>query len=358
MIRSSPILWHLLSPLRAAAVGPYWLGLKAHQSLYSSGIKKCYRPPVPVICVGNLSTGGTGKTPLVISIVKMLQASGRTVGVLTRGYKGAVRLAKDPTMKPPAQTHVSPRNVGDEPFLLIEKLPGAHVLISPYRAASAKIAVKQLKCDVLVMDDGFQHWALERDLDIVVVDASQPERLNHLLPLGTLREGFGALRRAQVAVITKARNQRARERAAELVRSANPAIAIWHVDFAPREIRRIADGGTINAPDLDGQPVILVCGLASPKSFEETARRLGCRIAARFFYPDHFSYPDLVIRYLEIQAQKCSARCLLTTEKDAVKLRGRISPASPWAAVAIEPVWIDPQEKQVQAFLERNLTNK
>lgn len=360
MIRSSSIWWRLLWPARAASAPVYSLGLNVHKGLYASGVRRAWRPPVPVICVGNVSTGGTGKTPLVISIVRMLQASGRTVGVLTRGYKGA-RVAQAVSLRnlpSPAETRVSPRDVGDEPFLLIEKLPGAHVLISPDRAASAKVAVERLKCDALVMDDGFQHWALERDLDVVVVDASQPERLNHLMPWGNLREGFGALRRAQVAVIAKARDQRERKKAAALVRQANPAIAVWHVDFAPRDVRRLSDGATISANDLDAQPVILVCGLASPEGFAETARRLGCRIVGRFFYPDHFSYPDLVIRWLEIQAQKLGARFLLTTEKDAVKLRGRISPAAPWAAAAIEPVWIDPKEKQVRAFLEQSFEKR
>jgi len=355
MIRSSSIWWRLLWPARAASAPVYSLGLNVHKGLYASGIKRAWRPPVPVICVGNLSTGGTGKTPLVISIVKMLQASGRTVGVLTRGYKGA-RVAQAVSLRGaglPTQTRVSPRDVGDEPFLLIEKLPGAHVLISPDRAASAKVAVERLKCDALVMDDGFQHWALERDLDVVVVDASQPERLNHLMPWGNLREGFGALRRAQVAVIAKARDPRERERAAALVRQANPAIAVWHVDFAPRDVRRLSDGATIAASDLDAQPVILVCGLASPEGFEETARRLGCRIAGRFFYPDHFSYPDLVIRYLELQAAKTGARFLLTTEKDAVKLRVRISPATPWATVGIESTWLEPSAERARDFVCR-----
>jgi tetraacyldisaccharide 4'-kinase len=359
MISFPPIWWRLLWPVRVAAAPIYALGLKAHKGFYAAGIKRACRPPVPVICVGNLSTGGTGKTPLVISIVKMLQASGRTVAVLTRGYKSrAARVVQAVSLRDlqsPAQTKVSPGDVGDEPFLLIEKLAGAHMLISPDRAASAKVAVEELKCDVLVMDDGFQHWALERDLDIVVVDASQPERLNHLMPWGNLREGFGALDRAQVAVIAKARDARERERAAARVRSANPAIAVWHVDFAPREIRRLSDAAMIDAKDLDAQPVILVCGLASPGGFEEIARRLGCRIAGRFFYPDHFSYPDLVIRWLELQAHKLGARLLLTTEKDAVKLRGRITANAPWAAVTIETLWLDPMAERVQADLEELL---
>jgi len=354
MLRSSSILWRLLWPVRVATVGPYWLGLRVHHGLYAAGIRHRYRPPVPVICVGNLSTGGTGKTPLVISIVKMLQAAGRTVGVLTRGYKrGKKKSAVGATIESPAQSRVSPDDVGDEPFLMIEKLPGAHVLVGPNRAASARIAVERLGCDVLVMDDGFQHWALERDLDIVVVDASQPRFLNHLMPWGNLREGFAALQRAQVAVITKAHYPNEREWAVALVERANPSIPIWHVDFEPCEIQRVSDGGTIAADALDGQPVILVCGIASPEAFEETARQIGCQIVGRFFYPDHFSYPDLVIRYLELQAQKSGARWLLTTEKDAVKLRGRLSPDAPWAAVTIEPRWLDPPANRVAAFLEQ-----
>jgi len=359
MLRSDPILWRSLLPLRVAVAPAYWLGLKSHQGLYAAGIKRRYRPPVPVMCVGNLSMGGTGKTPIVISIVKMLQATGRTVGVLTRGYKSAGRsLAKGATLESPAHQRVSPGEVGDEPFLMTEKLAGAHILVGPDRAASARIAVEELKCDILVMDDGFQHWALERDLDLVVVDAGQPHSLNHLMPWGNLREGFGALRRAHAAIIAKARDDDERERATAEVRRANPSIAVWHVDFAPGEVRRLADGKPVGGESLEGRPVILVCGLASPAGFEETARRMGCRIEARFFYPDHFTYPDLVIRYLELQARKSNAHCLLTTEKDAVKLRGRIAPTAPWSVVPIETVWREPTPNQVLAFLEMNLPGK
>jgi len=356
MIRPQNILWRLLWPVRVTATPLYAAGLQLHKGLYAAGIKHAYRPPVPVICVGNLSMGGTGKTPLVIAIVKMLQEAGRTVGVLTRGYRRSAKVARAVRARDsrsPISTHVSPSEIGDEPFLMTEKLPGAHILVGADRAASARIAVEEFACDVVVMDDGFQHWALERDLDVVVLDASQPDSLNHLLPWGNLREGFGALRRAHIAVIAKARNQIRRDRVTALVRAANPSIAVWHVDFQPRELKRLGDGSTVSTASLSGQPVILVCGIASPEGFEHTALALGCRIEKRFFYPDHFIYPDLVIRYLEIQAQKTGARCLLTTEKDAVKLRGRTRRAAPWFAVTIETRWLDPSADAVRALLAK-----
>ena len=356
MIQEPPILWRLAWPVRAAAVAPYWLGLRMHRGLYAAGLKRRYRAPVPVICVGNLSTGGTGKTPLVMAIVEMLQSMGREVGVLTRGYKSrgkrAVRRGRAAVA---TKTTVSPSDVGDEPFMMLEKFSGVQVLVSHDRSASARFAVEELACDVLVMDDGFQHWALERDLDIVVLDASQPERLNHLMPWGNLREGFSALRRAHVAVVAKARDEAERERMAALVRRANPSIAVWQVDFTPSDVRRLADGELIDMKSLDGEPVLLVCGIASPEGFEQTAQTLGCKIAKRFFYRDHFTYPDLVIKYLELQAQRLDARCILTTEKDAVKLRNRTSPAAPWATIAIEPTWLTPPAGEVQLALARTL---
>ena len=353
MIRRSSILWQLLWPARVGTVPLYWLGLRAHRGLYAVGIKRRYRPRVPVICVGNLSMGGTGKTPLVIAIVEMLREMGREVAVLTRGYKSRQRLlAPRETIVWATKTSVSASNVGDEAFMMLERLSGVHVLVSHDRSASARLAVEKFGCDVLVMDDGFQHWPLERDLDIVVLDASQPHWLNHLMPWGNLREGFSALRRAHVAVITKARDEAERERMAALARRVNPSIAVWQVDFVPAKIRRLTDGKAINMKSLDGEPVLLVCGIASPEGFEQTARSLGCKIARRFFYRDHFTYPDLVIKYLELQAQRLGARCILTTEKDAVKLRGRTSPAAPWATIALKTTWLDPPADHIRVYLD------
>lgn len=343
----------LLLPFRIAGVPLYWLGLQLHKSLYTLGLKRRYRPPVPVICIGNLSLGGTGKTPVVIVVARLLQRMGRKVGILTRGYKGSERrLAVRAQGDPEGKVRVRPRDVGDEPFLLTEKLEGAHILIGPNRSKSARIAVEEYGCDVLVMDDGFQHWALARDLDIVLIDASMPTSQNHLLPWGRLREPWTALRRAQVAAITKAFDPAQRERAATRLRAIAPAIAVWQIEFVPTDIRLLASGEAVRPRDLDGQSVVLACGLAAPDGFERTARALGCRIAGRFFYSDHFSYPDLVVHYIERHAAQLGARFILTTEKDAVKLRGRTSANAPWCAVAIEAMWLAPPLEEARVFLE------
>jgi len=357
MIYRPPLWWRLLLPLRISAVPFYRLGLSVHRAVFRAGLKRRYRPPVPVVCVGNLSTGGTGKTPVVISIVRMLQEGGRKVAVLTRGYKaGRKRLETLRVSGRPDRAQVSPRDVGDEPFLIAEKLEGAHILVGPDRSASARLAVEEIGCDVLVMDDGFQHWALERDLDIVLLDASQPRRLNHLIPWGNLREGFGALRRAGVAVIAKARGERERALFAEAVRRRNPSIAIWQADLAPRAVVRLADGAMLELEALRDRSVLLVCGIASPEGFERTALRLGCRVEKRFFYRDHFAYPDLVIRWLELQARRVGVDLLLTTEKDAVKLRGRVSARAPWVALAVEAEWLDPPAERVKGAIEAALS--
>ena len=341
----------LLAPLAPL----YRFGLETHRGLYRLRLKRRFRPDVPVICVGNLSTGGTGKTPVVIAIVRMLQAAGRRVGVLTRGYKGGARRLALRAERGAAELTVTPREVGDEPFLLAEKLQGAHLLVGADRAQSARLAVEEFGCNVLVLDDGFQHWGLARDLDIVLLDATMPAGQRHLLPWGAMREPWSALGRASVAVVTKAFDPAQRQRTAERVRREHPGLPLWQATFAPGPIQRLATGKAIDARELDAGPVVLVCGLAAPDSFERTARELGATIAARFFYPDHFAYPELVVRYVERQAARLGARWLLTTEKDAVKLRGRTSPQSPWAIVSIETQWLDPSEDDVRAFLERTI---
>ncbi|MCX8036312.1 MAG: tetraacyldisaccharide 4'-kinase [Candidatus Sumerlaeia bacterium] len=359
MLRSRNPLWQLLWPVRLALTPVYWTGLQFHKGLYAWGIKRRYRPPIPVICVGNLTTGGTGKTPLVIAIAQMLQAANKNVAVITRGYRRArsgdrctVR-RDEPPMDPAALANL----MGDEPAMMKCRLKGVPVVCATRRADAAQHLAAETACEVIVSDDGFQHWALERDLDIVVIDAGQPVQLNHLMPWGNLREGFRALRRAHVAVITKAGNAIERDRAVSLVRRFNPDIAVWHVDFAPRELKLLCPtGDTAPLSALAGQPVILVAGIASPAGFERMVESLGCRIVGRFFYRDHFSYPELVIRYLERQAEKQGARFLLTTEKDAVKLCGRTAPNAPWAALTIEPVWLDPPADRAAAFIHQKIT--
>jgi tetraacyldisaccharide 4'-kinase len=252
-----------------------------------------HRAAVPVISVGNLTVGGTGKTPFVIEVVRRLQSWGRKPGVLTRGYKAA-------------------RGVpADEVLELREALPGVPVVVNPDRVAGARSACAAEGVDCLVLDDGFQHRRLGRDLDIVLVSALGPPGLGGLLPAGRLREPLSALRRADVLVITRS-NQVAEAQLAALqiqLQRYAPDTPIVHAPVEP-----------VGAAEWAGRRVLAVCGLGEPRTFLDLVAKLtGAKPLAQVFR-DHHRYDAADVHAICGAAQRAGVEQVVTTRKDWVKL--------------------------------------
>lgn len=295
----------------------------ARGALYDRGLLPAARVDLPVVCVGNLTAGGTGKTPAVVWVARRLQARGLRPGVLSRGYKrGAEEL-------------------GDEGRLLATLLPGVPHVADPDRVAGAT-ELSTLGVDVIVLDDGFQHRRLARDLDLVLIDATRPWGLpappgggapvRALLPRGLLREAPRGLRRAGAVILTRVDQVEpsvvdALE--AEVERIA-PGLAVCRAVHAPRELVRL--GAEERAPfeDLAGTEVDLVSGIGNPRAFEDLVVAAGARVREHRCFPDHHGYTAGDLEGLG--APNSEGRTMvLTTSKDAVKLEATGGlPASLW----------------------------
>ncbi|MBT3277834.1 MAG: tetraacyldisaccharide 4'-kinase [Phycisphaerales bacterium] len=284
----------LLLPLGLCYGAAMWVRALA----FRIGLRRSYAPGVPVICVGNLTVGGTGKTPVVATVVSLLQAMGRRPMILSRGYK-----SKD--------------GQSDEAMLL-EKLTGAPVVVDPDRVDGAVAAIGR-GADVLVMDDGFQHLRLRRDLDIVLIDATNPFGGGWCLPAGLLREPVSGLKRAGLVVITRGA-QVAPAALAKLERSVRrrTSVPILFAHHAPKEFRSLT-GETAPLDSLTA-PAVAFCGLGNPDGFFATLEAVGVELAGTTHCADHAHYTPELMAQLEAVAAESGATSLVTTEKDGVKL--------------------------------------
>ncbi len=259
---------------------------------------------MPVVSIGNITAGGTGKTPLVEWVLKALPESLRNSGVvLTRGYGGK-------------------KGKNDETAQLSENMPEVKQLVGSNRVQNAKDAVRKHKARFLVLDDGFQHRRLVRELDIVLIDALAPFGYGCLVPRGLLREPLSALRRANAFVITRS-DQVDGEKLKEIgekLRSYNPEAVIAHARHAPTVL--LVDGKKEEPQSLSSRKVFAFCGIGNPEGFRKTLEALGAEIAAFEALGDHEPYLQPVRERLSAAAGESGAEMIVTTQKDAVKLRG------------------------------------
>jgi tetraacyldisaccharide 4'-kinase len=278
-----------LTPIYGAALG-------AKNRVYDHGLLSARRLQQPVISIGNLSTGGSGKTPLVIALAKLLMANGMSVDVLSRGYG---RTSDETARVLPTGTADA---YGDEP-LLIAKAAAAPVFVGRSRFAAGLLAEKSVPLQnyIHLLDDGFQHRQLARDLDVVVLHPSDLQ--TRLLPAGHLREPLSSLGRAQVVVL----REEDEHAAASIPKYLHPDAQIWR-------IRR-----TLTC-DLPSQRVVAFCGIARPEEFFSGLRGLGIEVAAAVAFPDHHRYSEGDLDTLREKCRKTNAFQLVTTEKDAARL--------------------------------------
>ncbi|MBS3733295.1 MAG: tetraacyldisaccharide 4'-kinase [Phycisphaerae bacterium] len=297
--RRGPMALVTRTLLHAPALA-YAAAMRARRRLYRWGVLPSRRAPLPVICVGNLTTGGTGKTPMVAWVAARLREAGHRPAVLIRGYKP-----------------VAGRS--DEAELLAE-LTGAPVVTNADRLAGAAEAARR-GADVAVMDDGFQHRRLRRDMDIVLIDAMNPFGYGHCLPRGLLREPASALIDADAVVITRSNALDADALGALKTRLSRLAPAAT-IHAAVHRPTAVIDGNGAERPAhaIEGKRVLAFCGLGNPDGFFDTVERMGATVVARRRFADHAAYPPRRLAALRAAADAAGAELLVTTAKDAVKL--------------------------------------
>jgi tetraacyldisaccharide 4'-kinase len=299
---------------------PYGWVARLRAGLYGMGWLRAAKLPCPVVSVGNLTLGGSGKTPVTIFLTQWLMARGKRVAVLSRGYRRSTS-APCLLVSDGRDIRAGPVESGDEPYLIASRCRGAVVAVGPDRAQVGRWVLERFQVDYLILDDGYQHLPLHRDVDLLLVDASNVEGLSHVFPRGQLREPLSAARRASAVLFTRADSDAALERAVALLRSGGG----FHGDpirvtLQPAAWIRVQSGEGKPVRHLAGASAVMFSGIANPDSFRQGVESLEVKVQDEIRFRDHHHYRQEDIRRVRDAAARVGAATLVTTEKDAVKV--------------------------------------
>jgi tetraacyldisaccharide 4'-kinase len=319
-------LFNLMLRLISSA---YAAGLMGRQILYRRQLLKSKKLPCRVVSIGNITLGGTGKTPLTIYVARLVQQLGYNVAVISRGYKGGAE-KNGGIVSDRQQIRMTPATAGDEPYLLAERLPGIPVLVGRDRFRSGTAAIQIFGVDVVVLDDAFQHIRLERDIDLVLLDARRPFGNAHLLPRGTLREPPDALLRCDAVILSRCPQEKTAT--VETVRKIAPRRPVFSSRHVPmiagvvdsKETAAHADPPEAGPDGLGRRRIFAFSGLADNRNFRDSLTEMGCQLVGYGGFPDHHPYTDLDLSAILQSARQAGAEALATTEKDFTKISGRI----------------------------------
>ena len=295
--------------------------------LYRIGALRRFPLGIQVISIGNVTAGGTGKTPVTEIFARTLAAEGRKVAILSRGYRRKEkpwwqRMFSD-VIEPPLvvsdgkHIHLDAATGGDEPYMLASNLPGVCVIVDRNRVKAGRYAISRLGCDTLILDDGFQYQRLKHSLEVVLVDKTNPFGNGHMLPRGVLREPASHIGRADFIFITKSDGKT--EDVIKQIREYNKKAEIIECRHAPRLLKDVWTREELPLEWLKGKTLTTLSGIAVPQGFEDSLRKLGARVIWCERYADHHRYDSTEILYALNKTADLHADALITTEKDAVR---------------------------------------
>jgi len=302
----------------------YGVIVRVRNSLYDRGVLPSFKVDKPVISVGNITTGGTGKTPLVIFLAKRFNKRGKRVCILSRGFKRNSRgtlIVSDGD-----KILVTIDDAGDEPFQMAKELSTVPVIVDENRVRGARIAIEKFSIDIILLDDGFQHRRLQRDIDIVTFKSAHPLGNGFLLPAGPLREPVSGLKRADLIWVNGNENKPFRREWKN--------IPLVRADFKAKSLSGF--NWQHDPKELGGKRVIGFCGIGRPKGFKHSLDKLGAKVIRFIVFRDHHKYGINDIRRLEKYFQEARADLIVTTEKDWVKLPPEKTYDSQWCYLKIE----------------------
>lgn len=317
-----------LSPL-------YSLLMRVRAFLYKCGVFKKTRLPVPVVSVGNLTMGGSGKTPMVMYISRLLRKEGLKPVIVSRGYggkaTGPVNVVSDGE-----KVFLSAELAGDEPRMMAESLQGVGVVTGPRKAEVAKYAADELGAQSIILDDGFQHMALERDVNLVLFNSQMPLGNGHVFPGGDLREPFKALARAHAFIITGVDRRKTEKKNRELksfLQRRFPDVPVYEGRYSPTGILHSQKDGIHDAQSISGMKLFGFCGIATPETFKVSLEEMGAQLLGFKSFQDHYGYSRSEMSRLVDQAKSVGADALIATEKDYVKVGNLFSADFPLLAL-------------------------
>jgi tetraacyldisaccharide 4'-kinase len=325
----------LLGLLKLCAL-PYATVMRLRALFYKTGILKVKRLPVPVISVGNITMGGTGKTPTVLLIARELMRRGKRVAVLTRGYGGALE-GETRIVSDGEKLLLSPVEAGDEPCLLASSLPGLMVVMGSDRYRAGCLALNKLSPDCFILDDGFQHQRLGRNLDILLLDGTAPFGNGLTLPAGFLREPPSASKRSDLVILTRCSNLQS------FPDGLPENVPVCRSSHTLSGFTYLSGGDLHPLTQLESKRVVAFCGIADPASFFNSIESCGVPLVSTLAFPDHTVYGLREMEALGKLKQQFRADCLITTAKDAVKLHPYTGIIGDCCIVKLELTLHDPE---------------
>jgi tetraacyldisaccharide 4'-kinase len=283
---------------------------------YRFGLFPTHKLDCRVISVGNLTLGGTGKTPVVMMIAETLRGNGHKPGILTRGYGGNSKKEVN-VVCDGKNVLLSPEVAGDEAVMMAERLKNVPILTGSDRYQTGRYAIEHFGVDTIILDDGFQHLGLKRDTNILLFDHQRPFGNGQLFPAGELREPKREARRADLVCVTRYSGSNYPPGIGEQVSKGMPIVkSTLRLD----SLLKLDSNEVLEAKNLRGQPVAAFCGIANPEDFRRILEQIRARVVDYHPFPDHHEYTSADLRAIEETARRVGAKYILTTEKDAVKL--------------------------------------
>lgn len=311
--------WDLPAAARAALLLPSFLyrgAVWGRNRLYDAGLLPAARLSWPVVAIGNLTVGGSGKTPIASYLAGALLARGVSIGIASRGYG---RSGSEPRLVSDGRRLLAgARAAGDEPVLLARTHPRAAVAVAADRGAAARLLPELPPPRALLLDDAFQHRAVKRDVNLLLVDAGAPFGNGRILPLGPLREPLSGLRRADALVVTRGDGS-CPEALREALERHHPKAPVFHARIVPNRLEA-AGGEPLPLDRLRGRPIFAFSGIAGPARFEDDLRRLGANVVGSRSFRDHHAYVAADLAAIVADARAAGAEALVTTAKDRVRL--------------------------------------
>ena len=338
----------MMNGWKSLLTGPYRFATCMRTRLYERGWLTQRRLPCPVVSVGNLTVGGTGKTPMTMWVAETLLEQGKKPAILSRGYRRKnprdFLLVSDGT-----SVLAGPREAGDEPYLMALRCPGVVVAVGADRYELGRWVLSQMPIDCFVLDDGFQHLGLARDVNLLLVDSSDPAGILALLPAGRLREPLVEAGRASDIVLTRVEDESMIADVLDPIQAAlGSTIDPITTRFAPQKLMRASESMPLS--DVRGKRALLFSGIGNPEQFRRMVTAFGVQVADELVFRDHEAYGPSRVADIYRRVERCQPDVVLTTEKDLIKVQSNWSMSIPLFAVCLELEILDGQSRLERAL--------
>ena len=338
----------MMNGWKSLLTGPYRFATCVRTRLYEQGWLTQRRLPCPVVSVGNITAGGTGKTPITMWIAEKLLEQGKKPGILSRGYRRKnpreFLLVSDGT-----SVLAGPREAGDEPYLMATRCPGVVVAVGADRYALGRWVLSRMPVDCFVLDDGFQHLGLDRDVNLLLIDSSDPAGINAALPVGRLREPLVEARRASDIVLTRVEDE---SRIADVLDPIQAALGST-IDpittrFAPKTLMGASESMSLSV--VRGKRALLFSGIGNPEQFRRMVIAFGVQVVDELIFRDHEAYGPSRVEEIYRRVERSRPDVVLTTEKDLIKVQSTWSVPIPLLAVCLELEFLDGRSRLERAL--------